>query len=206
MNSSPTPRTDAEPPVYEGFPSTVSREFARQLERELNAATLSAVAPQTTVCPENMQPCDMGCSGGWCVTLHGSYGSALAVAEKITTTDGPCTPEKIEAATRSTAATSEPILGVNAWMTAKAVEGMLLQHQDEDGTLTRAMPFTLFEWRDILTALQAATRSATRTCPGNHATLDVKYCGTCGGLVPCCGGPIVCDGCPNPPDRGVSDG
>ena len=32
--SSDTPRTDAQPPVYEGFP--VSREFARALERELN--------------------------------------------------------------------------------------------------------------------------------------------------------------------------
>jgi hypothetical protein len=31
---SDTPRTDAEPPVYDGFPSAVSREFARQLERE----------------------------------------------------------------------------------------------------------------------------------------------------------------------------
>lgn len=40
----PTPRTDAAPPVYDGFPSTVSREFARQLERELNALR-SAVAP-----------------------------------------------------------------------------------------------------------------------------------------------------------------
>lgn len=23
------------------------------------------------ICPENMQPCDAGCTGGWCVTLHG---------------------------------------------------------------------------------------------------------------------------------------
>ena len=32
-----TPRTDLEPPVYQGFPSTVSREFARKLERELSS-------------------------------------------------------------------------------------------------------------------------------------------------------------------------
>lgn len=30
-----TPRSDKQPPVYEGFDSCVSREFARQLEREL---------------------------------------------------------------------------------------------------------------------------------------------------------------------------
>ena len=35
---SDTPRTDAELPVYHGFPSTVSREFARTLERELSAS------------------------------------------------------------------------------------------------------------------------------------------------------------------------
>jgi hypothetical protein len=33
-----TPTTDATPPVYDGFPSTVSREFARELERRLRAA------------------------------------------------------------------------------------------------------------------------------------------------------------------------
>lgn len=39
---SDTPRTDAEPPVYDGFPSTVSRDFARQLERELVEVKFSA--------------------------------------------------------------------------------------------------------------------------------------------------------------------
>lgn len=37
MSESKTPRTDAAPPVYDGFPSTVSRDFARQLETQLAA-------------------------------------------------------------------------------------------------------------------------------------------------------------------------
>lgn len=28
-------------------------------------------ASMSGVCPENMLPCDGGCTGGWCATLHG---------------------------------------------------------------------------------------------------------------------------------------
>lgn len=46
MTDAPTPRTDAEPGVYDGFPSTVSRDFARTLERDLAAANERAVAAE----------------------------------------------------------------------------------------------------------------------------------------------------------------
>ena len=53
----------------------------------------------------------------------------------------------------------EPILGVNGWMTANAIEGYLGEREGQPGTTPMAIPFTLFEWRDILTALRAATDS-----------------------------------------------
>lgn len=38
------------------------------------------------LCPENGLPCDMGCTGGWCVTLHGTrvaYAATLPAEQGV---------------------------------------------------------------------------------------------------------------------------
>lgn len=40
-------------------------------ERTIVALLSETEKPESSTCPENMLPCDMGCTGGWCVTLFG---------------------------------------------------------------------------------------------------------------------------------------
>lgn len=52
----------------------------RGMQEEEQLGRYPPTPDHPNLCPENMQPCDMGCSGGWCVTLHGSPAVAAAQA------------------------------------------------------------------------------------------------------------------------------
>lgn len=80
------------------------------------------------LCPENMQPCDMGCKGGWCVTLHGSPGVAAAHAEEIDTIDGPCSPAKLERFDKEQSSLSKRLYSMRGRIVdGKAAEADLLE-------------------------------------------------------------------------------
>lgn len=61
MSETPTPRTDAAPPAYDGCPSTVYRTFARQLERDLAAAQARIAAMGAVLLAADTLAAEVGC-------------------------------------------------------------------------------------------------------------------------------------------------